>query len=165
MKTLRLLSMMFAVIAPTLLGVSGFAQTTTGAGSPVTRSGNNAPTVTGRASGFAVQDGVVYFIFNGQANPVTESMLPKNQILTPIGRLAPLVPEEQGFLMEKGVVFYARDGVMQRVDTGMIPGGQMMTLAGTLVPMPVGVTGFPGTQVITVPGRGAPPATSSEIYR
>lgn len=142
--------------------MSVFAQGTTGAGTGATGSttGSTAPTSGPRNVGFAVQDGVVYLVQRGRVTAVTESMLPKGQIMIATGLLAPDGAIDRGFTMENGVVYRVEGAVRERVDAGLIPGGQMMTLDGVIRPLPVGITAFPGVKVIVTPGTGPVPATS-----
>lgn len=114
-----------------------------------------APTTTQQRTGFAVQDGVTYFVRNNRVNPVNDSLIPKGQIMTATGRLESQDTPVDGFILREGVVYYSRAGVMSRIDTGMVPGGQIITLQGNVIPMPNGVIGFPGVQAVTVPGPRA----------
>jgi hypothetical protein len=131
-----------------------------GQGATGSTTGSLAPTSGLRRVGFAVQDGVTYFIQQGRPTAVSESMMPPHQIMAQTGRLMPEGASDRGFVLENGTVYRVDGVVRQRVDTGLIPGGQMMLLDGRITTLPEGVTAFPGVQVITRPSNSAVPGTS-----
>lgn len=132
-----------------------------GQGATGSTTGSLAPTSGLRRVGFAVQDDVVYLVQQGRVTPVSESMLPRRQIMTP-GGLFQEGASDHGFVLENGIVYRVDGVVRQRVDTGLIPGGKMMLLDGRITTLPPGITAFPGVQVITRPSAPVPGSSEPE---
>jgi hypothetical protein len=147
MKTPLLIALTFGAFAFAGLPTNLFSQEsagTTGEGTPV------APLANQRITGFAIQDGIAYFVQNSRVLAVNSVLIPAGQVMTATGRLESQSVATSGFTLEDGVLCFTRGETKQRLDAGIIPAGRIMTLKGELVPMPNGIVAFPGAQSITV---------------